>query len=375
MAIDSMKGSVSSRQAADAFARGFCRVVPQSSITKLTLADGGEGTADAFVDAAGGDMHQIESYDALMRPIIANYSTIDDRRCAIIDVAAASGITLITPAERNALRATSYGTGLLIADALKRGCRRIIVGAGGSATSDCGVGLLFALGFRFFDSSGRELDGRRGGEILAQIAEIETKEVIAELAGVEFTVASDVDAPLYGERGAAMVFSPQKGAESNEVEWLDRGMRLFSEVVAQKVGSDLSQVAGAGSAGGIGFALTALLGAKIESGAKLLLLYARFESLIKDCDLVVTGEGHIDHQTLMGKAPMVILQQARVHGVPVVAIGGGVTLSEELSKCGFDLILPIADADSAPLEQRMLPEVALRNIELCAEQIARHYSK
>lgn len=373
VAIDSFKGSLGSREAADAFVRGFSAVMPTADFVRLTLADGGEGTSDAFREVTGGREHRLESCDALMRPILANYSTIREGSCAVVDVASSSGLTHIATAERNAMRATSYGTGLLIADALKRGCRQIVVGAGGSATSDCGVGLLTALGYRFFDRMGCEIDALRGAEILPLIASIDSSACMPELREAEFVVASDVSAPLYGKGGAAFVFSPQKGAEAKEVELLDSAMREFSRVVTQYTHSDLSQVAGAGSAGGIGYALISLLGARIESGVELLLEYADFDSMAKGCDLVVTGEGHIDHQTLLGKAPMGLLRRAKRLSLRVVAIGGGVSLSKELSECGFDIILPIADPESAPLEQRMQPETTKRNIEQTAMQIARYY--
>ncbi len=367
IATDSFKGSLSSSQVADAIERGLCCVLPECEVRKVCIADGGEGLVEALVQNLGGELVDVEVCDALMRPIVARYGIVDGGTTAVIEMSAASGLPLLKPEERNPLKTSTYGTGEMIADALRRGCRRFLVGIGGSATNDAGVGMLQALGYRFLDALGTELTG--GGEILEMICSIDTSFVMPEIGDAEFVVACDVINPLYGEQGAAHVFAPQKGADSAMVERLDWGLRNFAEVVKRYNGVDIASLAGAGAAGGLGGGFVAMLNARLESGIDMVLEAIRFDDIIKGCDLVITGEGRIDNQTLMGKAPSGVLRRAQMQGIPVVAIGGAVVESDALKQCGFAAIIPVEN-DGVSLQEAMRPDVAARNIERTAAAIA-----
>lgn len=372
IAVDSFKGSLSSRAVADAFERGFLSVVPQCEVRKVSIADGGEGTVEALVQTLGGELVNVVVSDPLMRPVTARYGIVNGGRTAVIEMSAASGLPLLTPAERNPLKTTTYGTGEMIADALGRGCRRILVGIGGSATNDAGVGMLQALGFKFLDAEGREVAGC--GEALERIVTIDDSGAMPELSEAEFVVACDVTNPLYGRQGAAYIFAPQKGADAAMVERLDRGLRLFAEVVLHHNGSDIASLAGAGAAGGLGGGFKALLGARLERGIDMVLQAMEFDALIAGSDLVITGEGRLDRQTVMGKAPSGVLAAARKQGIPVVAIGGAVEECEELRQSDFLAVLPIV-AGPIELERAMSEEVAAANVERTARQIARLITK
>ena len=368
LAFDSFKGSLTSREVADAFEEGVRSVVPDLIINKVCLADGGEGTAEALVSTLGGEWVEVEVLDPLMRPIRARYGIVDDGHTAIIEMAEASGLTLLAEEERNPLKTSTYGTGQLIADALKRGCRKILVGIGGSATNDAGTGMLSALGFRFFDSEGHLLDGC--GESLERVATIDSSLILPELKSVDMRVACDVTNPFCGPQGAAYVFAPQKGADLQMVERLDKGMWHFAEIIKQYNKVDVTNLSGAGAAGGLGGAFSALLGAQLCQGVELVLDALHFEELLKGCDLVVTGEGRIDRQTLMGKAPMGVLKAATRRGIPVIAIGGSVERCPELEHSGFFSILSINE-EGLPLHLAMRPEVAKENIRWTGIKVGR----
>lgn len=351
VAIDSFKGSLTSHQAANAVEAGIRVVEPHCTIRKVIIADGGEGTVAALVENSDGRMVQVVASDPLMRPIVANYGIIDNS-VAVVDIAQASGLTLLEPHLRNSLKSSSYGTGEIIVSALTAGYRRFILGLGGSATNDGGVGMLRALGFRFLDNAGRELIG--GGEILESIATIDSSKLIPAAMEAEFTIACDVNNPLYGINGAAHIFAPQKGADIAAVERLDRGLRNFAKAIKDYNGADIANIPGAGAAGGLGGGAMALLGAKIESGIDVVLRAAHFDEIIANTDLVITGEGKIDAQTLMGKAPVGVLQAAQRHNVPTLALCGRVELCDELKECGFEAILPLFDnsiADTIAMQQ------------------------
>ena len=266
------------------------------------------------------------------------------------------------------MKTTTYGTGQMILDALGRGCRKFLIGIGGSATNDAGVGMLRALGFRFLDGEGRELTG--GGECLRQIASIDESGAADGLREAEFIVACDVTNPLYGPEGAAYVFAPQKGADAKMVEELDCGLRIFADVVKSHNGQDVATLQGAGAAGGLGGGFKALLGAKLERGIEMVLGAMRFDEIIADSDLVITGEGRLDAQTVMGKAPSGVLSAAQRQGIPCIAIGGGVRWCEELRGSDFAAILPIVSAPMA-LEEAMRCDVAAQNVERTAQQVGR----
>ena len=366
IAVDSFKGSLTSAEVAEAFEQGFRRHYPTCEIRKVAIGDGGEGTVEALVATLGGELVNVMASDPLHRPIKAHYGILEGAT-AIIEMAAASGLTLLKPDERNPMLTSTYGTGELVADAIHRGCRNILVSIGGSATNDCGVGMLQALGFRFLDSEGKVLQGC--GEALTQIATIDDSNALSELRECTFTVACDVDNPLYGERGAVNIFAPQKGATAEMIEVLECGVRNFARVVREFNGTEIGEMAGAGAAGGLGGGMVALLGAKMERGIDMVLNAIEFDKRIEGCDLVITGEGRLDYQTVMGKAPSGVLRVARAQGIPTIAIGGGVAWCDELRNSDFAKIY-VVTPDDMPLEVAMQPEVAKENLRNTAERIA-----
>ena len=363
-AFDSFKGSLTSREAGEAFRRGFIAEYPDADVEVLAIADGGEGMAEAICEGVGGEMVSKVVSDPLGRKVEARYALINGGATAVIAMSSASGITLLKPEERNPLVASTYGTGELIVDALERGCRKIIMGLGGSATNDCGVGMLRALGYRFYDSAGVELTDTIS--ILERVASISTAERHPLLMGVRFTAAVDVDNPLYGPTGAAHIFAPQKGASPEVVERLDMALRHYSEVVD----AEAAEVAGAGAAGGMGYALYTMLGARMCPGIEIVLSLLDFERRAEGAVLVVTGEGSIDRQTLHGKAPAGVLAAAQRLGIPVVALGGRVEDIAELLAGGFHDIQTITPIGQ-PTEVAMQRETAIANMERAARELAR----
>lgn len=337
IAIDSYKGCLTSKEANEAAAEGIRIVYPDAEIVTVPVSDGGEGYMEAFHAAIGGRLEEVTVRDPLMRPVVAKY--LLQNHLAVIEIAQASGLTLLTKEERNPMVATSYGTGQLVADAIRKGAKQIIVGLGGSATSDAGMGMLRAL--------------------IDTFAKNKSWDDIEALKDVTFTIASDVKNPLCGEKGAAHVFAPQKGATPEMVLALDERARKFAELSAKHFGYDRSQMAGAGAAGGLGYAFLQYLNAESRSGIQLLLDTIRFKELVADADLVITGEGSADRQTLMGKLPMGILEQAG--SVPVFLIAGKISDREELLNAGFAQVECI-NPPGIPLEEAMKKEVAQHNI-------------
>ena len=335
--IDSMKGCLSSADANRAAADGVRHVFPDADIVQIPVSDGGEGFIDAFQAAIGGTLQKVTVRDPMMRSITAKYLLHDQE--AVIEIAQASGLTLLSEEERNPMVATSYGTGQLIADAVRKGARRIIVGLGGSATSDAGIGMLRAL-IDAFAKHGQFDD-------------------IAELHDIQFTIASDVKNPLCGVQGAAYVFAPQKGASPEMVKRLDARARKFADVSAKHFGYDCSNDEGAGAAGGLGYAFLQYMHATCRPGIEVLLETARFSEVVKDADLVITGEGSADRQTLMGKLPIGVLQQSS--GVPVCLIAGCISDREALLQAGFSDVRCI-NPEGISLQEAMRPEVARKHI-------------
>lgn len=368
VAVDSFKGSLTSFQVACAVEKGFKKVFPDCVVNKVSIADGGEGTVDALVQTLAGEYVDVMVADPLMRPIQARYGVIDNGKTAVLEMSAASGLPLLLESERNPLKTTTYGTGEMIAHALKHGCRDFLIGIGGSATNDAGVGMLRALGYKFFDRDGKLLHG--GGEILEHIAVIDSDNVMPELKEAKFTVACDVTNPLYGPNGAAYIFAPQKGATPKMVEQLDLGLKNFAQVVQRHLGVDISELPGAGAAGGLGGALKAFLGATLERGIEMVLNAMNFKQLISDSQLVITGEGRLDKQTVMGKAPSGVMQLASSIGIPTIAIGGAIKDCPELRESGFAAMFPIV-AMPTSLENAMEYGVAMDNVERTTEQIAK----
>lgn len=370
VATDSFKGSLSSREVADAFELGLRDHTPDCEVVKVVIADGGEGTTEALTESLGGRLIEVEVCDPLGRPIVARYGIVDDSKTAIIELSSASGLTLLNTEERNLLLTSTFGTGEMIADAIQRGCRKFLVGIGGSATNDGGTGALRALGFRFLDSEGSPLVG--GGEILDKIAAIDNSHVIKELSECEFTIACDVTNPLYGEQGAAYIYAPQKGATPDMVEQLDRALRNFARVVEAFSNRRISDMEGAGAAGGVGGGFKALLNARLVRGIDMVLEAIEFDQIIEGCDLVITGEGKIDRQTIMGKAPSGVLATAREQGIPTIAIGGCVEWCEELRNSQFTAIEAVTPEDME-LTEAMRTETAKNNIRHTAKRIAEQY--
>ena len=337
IAIDSFKGCLSSVEANQAAAEGIRCAYPDAEIVQVPVSDGGEGFLEAFHAAIGGELIAVTVCDPLMREITARYLLHDE--LAVIEMAEASGLTLLTKEERDPMEATTYGTGQLVVDAVRRGARHIIVGLGGSATSDAGMGMLRA--------------------IVDAFATNDRWEDFEELKDVCFTIATDVKNPLCGENGAASVFAPQKGATPEMVIKLDERARKFAEVSARHFGFDRSQMEGAGAAGGLGYAFLQYLDAACKPGIQLLLDTIHFDQLVRDADLVITGEGSADRQTLMGKLPVGILEKSGM--VPVCLIAGRISDREQLLLAGFTRVECI-NPPGITLEESMRKEVAQRHI-------------
>lgn len=371
LAFDSFKGSLTSQEVADAFDAGWRSCMPACEVRKVVIADGGEGTTEALVEALNGTYIDTTVSDPLGRAITARYGIVDNGNTAIIEMAKASGLPLLRPDERNPLLTSTYGTGEMILDALNRGCRNLLIGIGGSATNDGGMGMLSALGYRFVDKQGCRLTGN--GEMLAHIVHIDDTEVYKAVREAHFTVACDVTNPLYGTNGAAYVFAPQKGADAHMVAQLDHGLRNYAQVIKEYNGCDIAMLPGAGAAGGLGGGFKALLDARLVPGIDMVLETIKFDHIIADSAIVVTGEGCIDYQTVMGKAPSGVLRIARQYNIPVMAIGGCVKWCDELHNSDFAAIMPITP-DDMPLEEAMKPEVAKENVRKTAIRIAQLFN-
>jgi len=319
---DSFKESLSSIEVCDCIERGLKKANSKFKIEKIPLADGGEGTVKALVLATEGRSLKCRVRGPLGRKIWAGYGILGDGKTAIIEMAAASGLALVPLKRRNPLLTTTYGTGEIIANALNRGCRRIIIGIGGSATVDGGCGMAQALGAKLLDGKGKEV-GFGGGEI-GKIEKIDLKFMDKRVRGTKFIIASDVRNPLLGPRGAARVYGPQKGATPKMVERLERGLSHLAKVIRKELSISVENLPGAGAAGGLGAGLYAFLGAKMENGAELVMKIAGLDERIKKADMVITGEGQLDRQTLYGKAIMGVVKMARKYRVPVVCIAGSI---------------------------------------------------
>lgn len=358
-------------EAGCAAAAGVKSVNPETEVCVVPVADGGEGTLEALSGRPDFENMICRVADPMGRPIDAVYKINGDK--AIIELAQASGLSLVAVSERNPLEASSYGTGELIADALKRGCREILICIGGSATNDAGVGLLQALGYRFLDADGCEVG--RGACEAGRIRAIDASFVMQEIKDASFTVACDVKNPLVGAEGASVVYGPQKGADKEMVNFLDKILTSVASVAGDFLGKDYSGLPGAGAAGGVGFALLAFLNARLCAGIDLVLDAVGFDNSLSNADLVITGEGCLDKQTCMGKVAHGILNRALCNSVPVIAIGGMIENNavEALMKSGFKAIFPIVDRPMT-LEEAMAPETAIRNIERTVAQITRTLS-
>lgn len=375
IAIDSFKGCLTSAEAGEAAAQGVHAACPECQTIVLPVADGGEGMLDVLLAASNGKRITVRAHDPLMQPCDASYGISGDGNTAFIEMAAISGLPLVPADKRNPMKTTTFGTGELIRDALERGCLRFVIGLGGSATNDAGLGMLQALGFRFFDKEGHEVGSMKKGialcgALLSAISSIDSSSAHPALKKACFTAACDVRNPFFGPNGAAHVFAPQKGADADMVKELDIAMQHLSDVIFHTTGKDVSLHPGAGAAGGMGGGLHAFLDAQLKPGIELLLETLDFAEKIKDADLLITGEGKSDRQTLMGKVPSGILQEARRQHIPVILLAGAIEDAGILNAAGFRGVFSITPSPIS-LEQAMQPEFAQENIQRTVEQICR----
>ena len=344
IAPDSFKGALSAEGVARAIAEGLAASFPSAEFRLIPMADGGEGTVDAWAASAGARRIRTVAQDPIGRPVKAEYAYDPDSRTAVIEMAAASGLPLLASGERNPLVTSTRGTGELVRDALDRGARHIILGIGGSATNDGGAGMASALGVRLLDAKGRALPP--GGAALARLDSIDLSGLDPRVAKTRFEAACDVTNPLCGPSGASAVYGPQKGATPKDVKTLDAALRHFAEVVSSTRGVSRRanpEAAGAGAAGGLGFGLMAFCGAKLRSGVKIIAESVGLRERLKGCDLVITGEGRLDAQTVNGKTPAGVARVARQAGVPCVAICGCVGEGyEAVHRIGIASVIPVA---------------------------------
>ena len=386
IAIDSFKGSMDSIEAGEAAEKGIRRVFTDAETIVYPLADGGEGTVQALAKGLGGRLEKVKVTGPLGEPVICEYGIVEEKT-AIIEMAGAAGITLVQPELRNPLNTTTYGVGEVIKDAIGKGCRHFIIGIGGSATNDGGIGMLQALGAEFLDEGGKQVPfGARGVE---KLAAINCEHILFELKDCDFRIACDVDNPLCGKNGCSHIFGPQKGATPKMAEQMDQWMEKYAQLTAKyfqevkKLSADVawnlvdsegnydSDYPGCGAAGGLGFAFRAFLHGKLEPGINIVLEEIGIESAIKDADIVITGEGCLDGQTVMGKAPIGIARLAKKYGKPVIAFSGAVT--EDAAACnqaGIDAFFPIL-RQVTTLEAAMSPATAIRNMTAVVEQTFR----
>ena len=369
IAIDSLKGSLTSMEAGYAIADGIRKAYSDAETVVRPLADGGEGTVDALVEGMMGSMQEITVNDPLGRPVSAKYGIIESSKTAIIEMSAAAGITLVTDSERNPLNTTTYGVGEMIKDAINKGCREFIVGTGGSATNDGGVGMLQALGYGFLDKSGNQV--AFGAKGLRDLETITDTNVISELKDCRFHIACDVTNPLCGDNGCSAVYGPQKGADASMIMNMDKWLSYYAALTREKFPKADPKFPGTGAAGGMGFAFLSYTNASLEPGIDLILKETRLEEYIKGADVVITGEGRLDFQTAMGKAPVGVAKLARKYDIPVLAFAGSVTKdATECNRNGIDAFFPILRG-ICTLDDAMNSKNARANMTDTVEQVFR----
>jgi glycerate kinase len=325
LAPDSFKGNLTSLQVAAALEKGIRRVLPNAKCIKVPMADGGEGTVQSLVDGAGGKFIRKKVTGPAGKPVMARYGLLADGTTAVIEMAEASGLPYVKGKEKNPMKTTSYGTGELILDAIHKGANKIILGIGGSATTDGGMGMAQALGIKFLDRNGNEIKEYGAGGMLNKIAKIDMSGIDARINKTKIIVASDVENPLYGNKGAAHVFGPQKGATPAMVKTLDANLKYFGNLIKKDLRKDVTTLKGAGAAGGLGAGLVAFTGAKLKSGIDIVVDATKLKKHLKGADLVITGEGRVDSQTAFGKTPAGVAKAAKQFKVATIAIGGGIT--------------------------------------------------
>ena len=415
IAIDSFKGSLSSKEAGEAIKSGILRVIPDAEVLISPLADGGEGTVETLVEALGGSLETVRVKGPLFQEVEALYGILSesekfqaeiksdphretlpenpskahsdahleapsetdsqyspkDGKLAVMEMSQASGITLVSPEERNPLKTGSYGVGEMILDAYYKGCRRFLIGIGGSATNDGGIGMLSALGFRFTKEDGEEISPI--GEGLKDLTRIENTSVPEGLLQCSFQIACDVENPLYGENGASLIYGFQKGGNMEMLSQMDLWMKHYSELVKEYNPAANPEAPGSGAAGGLGFAFRSFLQGELKSGVSLILEETGLSEKMQGADLVITGEGRLDEQSSMGKAPIGVAKLAKAQGIPVLAFAGAVTVgAKACNQAGIDAYFPILRGIST-LEEAMKKENARRNLEDTVEQVIRLY--
>lgn len=369
IAIDSLKGSLTSLEAGKAIETGIKKVYPEAVTKVLPLADGGEGTVEALTLGMGGKLQSIEVTGPLGNKIRAQYGILSDGKTAIVEMAAAAGITLVPDNKRNPLYTTTFGVGEILLDAMHKGCRHFIIGIGGSATNDGGVGMLQALGYDMLDADGKPVPfGAAGLKVLCRI---DDSRVTPELKKCTFRIACDVTNPLCGEKGCSAIYGPQKGASPEDIALMDKWMGDYARISKEKYSHADANAPGAGAAGGMGFAFLTFTNATLESGIEIVLAETKLEEHIAKADLVITGEGRLDGQTVMGKAPVGVARIAKKYKKPVIAFAGCVT--PEATACnehGIDAFFPILRG-VVSLSEAMEPENARQNMIDTVEQVMR----
>ena len=369
IAIDSLKGSLSSMEAGMAIKDGILAAKPDAEVIVKPLADGGEGTTDALIEGMNGERIDLTVTGPMHTPVDAYYGYLKDTNTAVMEMASAAGITLVPDSEKNPLLATSYGVGEMINDAIQRGCRNFIIGIGGSVTNDGGIGMLKALGVRFLDENGE--DAGEGGQALAKVARIDVSSMNPLLKECHIQVACDVNNPLCGENGSTYVYGPQKGVTEDMKKTLDEAMAHFARVTSETLENDYMNTPGAGAAGGLGYAFLAYTGAALTPGIELILDAVGLEEELSGADVVVTGEGRLDFQTAMGKAPVGVARLAKKYNAKVIAFAGSVT--KEATACnkeGIDAFFPILRG-VCTLAEAMDPVAARNNMTATVEQVFR----
>lgn len=369
IAIDSFKGSLTSLEAGHAIEEGIRRAMPDARVCVRPLADGGEGTVQALTLGLGGRIEQASVTGPLGDSVRCSYGILQEKGVAIIEMSGAAGITLVPEEKRNPLYTTTYGVGEVIKDAIQKGCRHFIVGIGGSATNDGGIGMLQALGYGMLNADGEPVV--RGAKGLAELVRITDENVLPELKECTFRIACDVSNPLCGAQGASAIYGPQKGATPDMVQQMDRWLESYAQLAAQRVPKANFKQPGTGAAGGLGFAFLAFTNAALEPGVKIVLEETHLEDYVQDADIVITGEGRLDGQTVMGKAPIGVANIAKKHGKLVLAFSGCV--AEDATVCnaaGIDAFFPILRS-AIRLQEAMEPNRAKANMVATAEQVFR----
>ena len=369
IAIDSLKGSLTSLDAGKAIEIGIKKVYSDAEVSVMPLADGGEGTVEALTLGMGGKLQSIEVTGPLGNKILAQYGILSDGKTAIVEMAAAAGITLVSDNKRNPLYTTTYGVGEILLDAMHKGCRHFIIGIGGSATNDGGVGMLQALGYDMLDADGNPVPfGAAGLKVLCRI---DDSRVTPKLKECSFRIACDVTNPLCGEKGCSAIYGPQKGAGPEDIALMDKWMGDYARISREKYSHANANAPGAGAAGGMGFAFLTFTNATLESGIEIVLAETKLEDHISKANLVITGEGRLDGQTVMGKAPVGVARIAKKYNKPVIAFAGCVT--PEATACnehGIDAFFPILRG-VVSLSEAMEPKNARQNMIDTVEQAMR----